>query len=453
MAYSFLTFSAAVQILSQRLQDSGLVYFNQPNQLLNCIIESARLYQALTFSYKQPLSFTTTSGQPYYSLTDTVLIPNSPLAYTVTDVEVINNVLAALLEPPLSGTGWSGGTGQFTFAQLQQSLQNRLNRFIGESGRQVAQQIVAGVAPDTELVTLPDQVLDVRRTGWVPTGGAGVYPLGRMDEWAEQAYIPNAAQNPAFPDAYSVYGVAPLQLRLIPPVSAAGAIDCIFVEAGVTVNLNPSAPVVLNIPDDVSAGLKWGVLADMLGTDGPSRDYTRADYCEQRYTEYVQLARIYPSVVAVTINGATAGWGSVFDLDFYNPTWEQGTGLPVFTGMCGRHLVCVGQIPDDGTAGGNPGSNYQIGFTSVANMPVPGDPTMTYLQVSRDWLDNVVDYAQHIASFQMAGAEFDGTTRLYQNMIAAAKAQNGRLEAIAFYKSQLEQPARKSEMEVDRMVA
>ena len=52
-----------------------------------------------------------------------------------TDVEVAQNVLAALLEPPLTGTGsgWTG-TGQFTFAQLQIALQNRLNRFIGEIG-------------------------------------------------------------------------------------------------------------------------------------------------------------------------------------------------------------------------------------------------------------------------------------------------------------------------------
>jgi hypothetical protein len=82
----------------------------------------------------------------------------------------------------------------------------------------------------------------------------------------------------------------------------------------------------------------------------------------------------------------------------------------------------------------------------VANMPVSGS-----IQIGRDGLDPVIDYAQHIASFQMGGAEFAGTERLYQNMVAAGKSQNGRLEAVSFYKSQLEQPARKSEVETVRM--
>ena len=35
-------------------------------------------------------------------------------------------------------------------------------------------------------------------------------------------------------------------------------------------------------------------------------------------------------------------------------------------------------------------------------------------------------------SFQMGGAEFDGTERQYQNLIASAKAQNSRLSAVSF---------------------
>jgi hypothetical protein len=311
-----------------------------------------------------------------------------------------------------------------------------------------SQQYLSGITANTELVTLPDAVLDVRRAAWLNNLAVPLiaYPMGRMDEWAEQAYAPAAVQNPAQPGSYSVYGTAPLQLRLIPPTLSGGDLDCIFVVAGPTVNLSVASPVVLGIPDDVSAALKWGVLADLLGTDGPSRDYPRAAYAEQRYQEYVQLARMYPSMLTATISGVTCGTGSVFDMDFYQPDWQQATGAPTFIGMCGRHLACIGQTPDDGTAGGNPGGNYTIGMNVVANMPVSGS-----IQIGRDGLDPVLDYAQHIASFQMGGVEFNGTERMYQNMIAAGKSQNGRLEAVSFYKSQLEQPARKSEVEVVRM--
>lgn len=451
MAYQYITFATAAQVLASRLQDPTQIYFNQPNELLNCLIESVRFFQVLTGSYKQRMVFSTQQNVNYYSLSAQL---NSPVPATVTDVEVINNVLAALLEPPLTGVGstWVG-TGQFTFAQLQQSLQNRLNRYIGDTGRQVTQQTLPGPTPQTELTPLPDGVLDVRRVAWVPvplqvtTPPNPAYALGRMDEWSEQAYIPQAVQNPAQPLAYSVFGTGPLQIRMIPPPSLNGSMDCIFVVSGTTVNLNPTAPVVLGVNDDLTPGLKWGVLADLLGSDGPSRDYTRASYAEQRYSEWVQLARIYPSVLTAAINEITCGLGAVFDMDFYQPDWQQTTGVPSFVGMCGRHLACVGQTPDDGTAGGNPGNNYSVGLWLCANAPVTGD-----IQVSRDQIDPVLDYAQHIASFKMGGAEFDGTDRLFQNMIAAAKAQNGRLEAVSFYKGQLQQPSNKDSMEVQRMI-
>jgi len=448
MPYAFLTFAQAVTALANRLQDPGQVYWNQPSQLLNCLIESLRFFQALTGSYKQQITFSTSSGVNYYDLP---LLPGAgAISYNVTDVEVINNVLAALLEPPLTFPAWTG-TGQFTRPQLVSALQNRLNRYRGETGGSVTQQTISSLG---EISLLPDTVLDVRRAGWVPLPGSNdppfpTFPLGRMDEWAEQAYIPFPA--PDQPISYSVFGLPPIKIRLIPPPLSVGNIDGLFVLSGPTVNLNPSAPVVLGIADDLTPALKWGVLADLLGTDGASRDYRRAQYAEQRYNEFVELARIYPSALLASVNNLTAGIGSVFDLDAYQPDWQQvAEDVPTFIGMCGRHLACIGPTPDDGTAGGNPGNNYGISMLMVANAPVIGQ---TFLQVSRDQIDPVLDYAQHIASFQMGGAEFDGTERLYQNLIACAKAQNGRLEAVSFYRSQLHQPAQKSEMEIARMIA
>lgn len=435
MAYAYLTFAQAVSILASRLQDPSQVYWNQPNELNNCVVEAVRLFQVLTGSYKQAMTFQTEADTVYYSLTTQT---GSPIAVTVTDVEVINNVLAALLETPLVAS-WTG-TGQFTLTQLQNALQSRLNRFLGESGRQVTQQTLTGI--NAELVNLPDGTLDVRRAAWIPvpqtTPPANpAWALGRMDEWAQQAYLPAAA--PTQPTDYSVYATGPLQLRLIPPPVSGGNLDCIFVTSGPTVNLDPSNPVVLGLADDLTPALKWGVLAELLASDGPSRDYARAAYCEQRYQEIVQAARIYPSVLTGAINNITCGVGSVFDMDSYMPDWQQTTGEPSFIGMCGRHLACIGQTPDN---------IYGITVTVCASAPVTG-----FLQVSRDQIDPILDYAQHIASFKMGGAEFDGTTRLYQNLVECAKGQNGRLDAISFYRDTMESMGKKSELEVERISA
>ena len=529
MPYSYISWNAAVAALASRLQDPNLVYWNQPSELSNCLVESLRLFNALTGWYKQKLAFAT---QPYRCYYDLTAQDGSPVAYTATDVEVANNVLAALLEPPLPpyGPSWVG-TGQFTFAQLKTAFERRLDRFLGDTGCTIAQQTVPGPTPPADLAPLADTVLDVRRAAWIPlppttssstdplfadavvpsgvqdgvnrifvlpqapsppsslllelngiTQTQGVnytivgavvtfavgaflpyagnlfawyryassisapntgYPLDRQDEWSEQAYVPGAAQSPAQPLSYSVYATGPLAIRTVPPPSDEGELDLLVVQTSAAVALNPLAPVVLGIPDDLSPALKWGVLADLLGSDGPSRDFARAAYCEQRYREFVQIASVYPSVLVADIDNVTCGIGSVFSLDWYMPDWQQTTGQPTFVGTCGRNLVCVGPTPD---ANGP----YGVGLWLVASAPVSANAPV---QVARDALEPVLNYAQHIASFKMAGAEFDGTTRLYQNLIAAAKAENGRLEAVSFYRGQMQQFAQQSETDVMRMVS
>ena len=523
MPYNSLTFTAATQLLASRLQDPGFVFWNQPNELLNCIIEAVRFNQLLTASYKQKLAFSTVANVNYYNL---AALPSSPLAPAVTDVEIANNVLAALLEPPLPLTGVWFGTGQFTLSQITTAIQNRMNRFIGETGRHTTQRTIGGPSPPVDLADLPNDTLDVRRAGWMPvarsavatgslvggrlvatsitdtgtgyltpptvtfniTGGGAVaptgyavlqnggvlqiviltqgsgiatvsisfdaptgvtFPLGRMDEWAEQSYVPGATQNPTQPFSYSVFGVPPVQIRMIPPPDDVGDIDLILVTAGPTLNFDVSNPVTIPISNELTAALKWGALADIIGSDGPSRDYARAAYCEQRYNEYVQLARIYPSVLTADINNVSCGIGSVFDMDSYLPDWQQTAGVPSFVGMCGRQLACVGQTPDDGTAGGNPDGGYGVGLWVCASVPTS---PIGYIQAGQDQLDPIIDYAQHIASFKMGGAEFDGTERLFSNLIASAKSQNSRLSAVGFYRSAQQQAAMKDTMEVPRIL-
>jgi len=449
MPYQYLTFANARTILSQRLQDSKLVYWSQPRELDDCIAEALRLHNALTGSYKQKIAFPTEPDVNYYDLA--TVGPKAVCGYNVTDVQIVNQVLAALIEPTLSNpiTSWSG-SGQFSLAQMQSALWQRVNRFLGDTGVRITQSFVPASPPPVDLVTLPDSVLDVRRASWIAQPPASppansAFPLGRIDDWAAAAYMPDATQNPGVPTCYSVFPVAPLSLRLVPPPLATGTLDLLLVTGVPQSFLNPASSVVIPIPDDLTPAIKYGVLADLLGTDGPSRDYARASYCEQRYLEFVQLATIYPSLLTSDVDNITIGVGSVNDLDSYLPDWQQTIGAPQFIGMSGRNMLCVGPTPDTPTSA----LNYSIGATTVANAFIGLDND--YLQIGRDQIDPVLDYAQHVASLKMGGAEFEGTGRLFENLITAAKKQNARLNAISFYRSQLEQPARKDEMDVPRM--
>jgi hypothetical protein len=446
--YSFLTFAQAAAIIASRLEDTGSVYWStfNPNEILNCVIESVRTFQALTGSYKQQFGFVTAANLPYYDLTQ---LPGSPMSFNATDVEIANNVLAALLEPPLTA-GWTG-TGQFTFTQIQNAIQQRLNRFLGDTGSIVTQTTISNnTPPPLESIPLPDATLDVRRAAWLTSLTAQFIPAFSMsmsDEWAEQAYGLGgiAALGGITPLNYSVYMNQPLLLRLIPPPSTVGFVDCLLVQAGPTVNLDPAAPVVLGVPDDLSPAIKWGAISDLLSGDGLTRDPARASYAETRYNEFVQTCKVYPSLLLPTplVCSQPVGVGSINDLDSYMPDWEQQTAQPFFIGLAGRNMMALGPVPN---------AAYPVAVWLSPNAPVLNGPA-GFIQLSRDQIDPMLDMAQHIACFKMGGAEFTGTDKLFQNFVTSAKMQNDRLSAVSFWRGQIEQPHEKSEMQVPRMLS
>src|SRR5262249_31133396 len=88
----------------------------------------------------------------------------------------------------------------------------------------------------------------------------------------------------------------------IEPAGSSGQIEFLVVNS---TTLNPSvSATALGIPDDLTPAIKWGMLSDLLGKDGIARDPVRAQFAEQRYQQYVQLARLLPVIIHVIFNGA-----------------------------------------------------------------------------------------------------------------------------------------------------
>jgi hypothetical protein len=188
----------------------------------------------------------------------------------------------------------------------------------------------------------------------------------------------------------------------------------------------------LPVPDDFTWGIKWGALADLLSSDGVAQDEARAAYCEQRYQQCVQLAKIFPAVLQVSISGAPVWIGSVWELDAYSTGWQNAAaGTPGFAGLAGRNLLALSPPPS--------GSNA-VTLDLVQNIPVPGTDT-DYLQVPGDVLPVLIDYIIHLASFKMGGQEFAQTQLQMTNFLLTAGAYNNRLRQLATYNDALRSSA------------
>ena len=190
----------------------------------------------------------------------------------------------------------------------------------------------------------------------------------------------------AVPTDYSTVLEQPLVLQLSPPPNDIGMVNLITVES--LPDLDPqNVATVLGIPDDYCWIIKFGVLADLFYQDGPGQDEGRAQYCQSRYDDGIKLARVSNFVRFGYQTGVPAFIDSIAELDATNPTWpSQLSGTPDSMGLAGN-IALVTPIPDN--------TPHSLSFDITPAFPIGGP--LDYVQVGREVLDIIIDYAQHLA--------------------------------------------------------
>jgi len=382
------------------------------------------MWNALTRFWRDRMTFNTAAPTvPPTAWMDLTQQAGSLLTYNVKDSDLVSLMLYHLVEPQLNA-GLYVGSDMFVLADFTKALERRRNQFLLETGMVTTAAVVNGPAPSAGRLVLPDSVMDVRRAAWIDANGVFT-TLWRSDEWAAEAFKNRWETSPSNPpQAYSTAVEPPVTLQLIPGNSDVGQVELVTVSSGAS--LNPTAGVLLGVPDDFAWVVKWGALADLLGREGQSKDTERAQYCEFRWKEGVALARIFTSVMAGYINGVEAFVGPVRSLDTYRAGWQNQTpAKPDTLTAMSWNLLAASPIPDAGA--------YSIMLDVVKNTPVPVNPT-DQIQLGREELDVILDYAEHLAAFKQAGKEFMDSAPKYQNMIALAQLRNERLKkGIPFY--------------------
>lgn len=374
------------------------------------IIESIRVLQALTGCYRQRVSLTATAGECLYDLHS---LP--AFSFSVSADQALGQIKHSLLEPD----SW---TDQFSKAQVLAALTRRRDQFLLDTGIRISRLSLGQISPPPDgRVQLPDSVIDVRRAYWTSTGGLR-RSLWREDEHAAASFSSGWQQNPSTPEAFSVALTPPASLQLVPPPVDEGELELVVVQSGQTLGEG----VMLGVPDDFAWAVKWGAIADLLASDGPSRD-PRSSYCESLYKLGVEAARINPSVLQVHVNQQEVFLASIHDLDSFLPSWRNAAQRPAVAAMAGRNLLCLPK----------PDANYGLALDAVTNIPVPAVDS-DFLQVGREMLEPVLDLAQHFASFKMAGYEFYKTELLFRNFLRQVSVVNSRMSVASVFRRFLE---------------
>lgn len=425
MAYSHTTWSQLKTQLLSRLGDASGTFWTDTECGLY-LTEALRTFGLLTAFWRQRASFTPQLNTAFYPLnTQSTGSPTlqSLLDFTVTDRDLIRLIQYHLLESVTSQSIWPG-TEMFTLDQLRYSIQRRRDQFLSDTGLLLTRSIINVSGPPIGRETLDDSIIDVRRVAWIDAVEGYYQTMWREDERTLTLADSNWNVNPSTPIAYSILAPPPLTLQLAPPPISSGQLELITVNSGPSLDPANSATI-LGIPDDLTPAIKWGALSDLLSIDGPSRDPSRAQFAEQRYQQYVQLTRLLSLVVHSELNGVSTIPDTLFSLDAAVENWQNQTGPPSCLILCGWNLAALYPVPDSSI-------NYSVTLDVIQKAPIP-TLNSDFIQLGREQLDSILDYATHLALFKISGPEFTSSQQQADQFLKQCITYNQRLSASARY--------------------
>lgn len=415
MAYTHTTRAQLRTELGLRLEDSTDQFWQIPesNLYLN---EALRTFGVLSGFWRERGVFPTVSGTAFYDLPTQLA---SLLGSTITDRDIIQQIQFMLLESTSSQTSWTG-TEMFTYNDIANAIQNRLNQFRSDTGILVTRSVISVISPPSGRQPLSQDIIDVRRVAWLGASPLNYYaPLWRSDERLLTAFDTAWSVSGGIPGAYSVMAPPPLELQLAPPPSVNGQLELLTVNSS---TLSPaSTATTLGIPDDLTPAITWGALADLLGNDGLARDPVRAQFAEQRYAQYVEFARNLPVVIHAEINGVPLIPVTLQSLESSTPNWENVQAKPTDVALAAPNLLALNPVPD---------GVYSVTLDVVRRCPIPLNDGAA-IQVGREQLDMILDYAEHLALFKVGGDEWHATERASNNFLAQCLTYNQRISAAA----------------------
>ena len=256
--------------------------------------------------------------------------------------------------------------------------------------------------------------------------------LTREDVLSFQSFEPDYLQTVGFPQSWAVASEPPLSFDVDIAPTTPGYFEMLALNAGPT--FNPPTTSLLGIPDDWSMAAMYGALADILGQEAESTDRARAAYCLERYTEMVEMMKQSNWLTQTLINGQVSKTTALADMDTLAVNWQQDqNNLP---SVIEAGMDFIAPVP---------GNGVQLSVTLVGNAPLL-DSTNTYLQVSRDDWDAVLNYAHHLSCFKLGNEQFEATMPMLKAFYQFCADRNKRWATQGVFVKYLRSEGKKQEV-------
>lgn len=424
--YTQYSMTSLIAEIAALIDDSTFIQWKS-QEIRYAIVEALRYWGSLTSYWRARGQFSTSANEPWYDLS--VQLPDLR-PRTVTFNDLILEIDYHLFElPSITGTGLSS---QFNIVSIVQAIVRALNRFRMDAGLplKVSQQVITA-APDARFF-VSENLIYLRHGYWLDSVSGAWSPLRPTDAWPQDAYNPNWTLEPGLPFAFSQSVTRPLEVQLYPPPANDGTIEWL------SANSESTLTTTMDIPDEFSPAVKYAALADILSMDGESFDPRRSDYCDARYQQIVDIAKNHKSVARIQINGVPIGMSTLTMLDNAFPRWRMNYGKPSNCG-CDLDMLALSKVPD---------AIYGVTADVLQSAPIPADDN-EFLQIGREVIPIILDYAQHYLSFKLGGNEFFSVMPMYDGFMQSAKERNAiQSKQIRFMGPLFGMPGRENAMQM-----
>ena len=397
------------------LQDESAVYWIEEEKLF-AVFEALRMFGAMTSYWRARGTFNITPATPWYDLS--VQLPAlRPRAWTLNSL--VRQMQFMLLEAP-SFTG-AGGSGQITVTDILNAIQRGRDQFVIDVQFPYAVHLntdFSVIAPDG-LVQLPDTTIYLHRLTFQDSTSGAYSNLWREDAWATDHNNQLWTLEPGTPQAFSQSENSPLTAQLIPAPVNAGGLEAVTVDS-LQMDLTKPATT-LGIPDEWVYGIMYSALADIFSA-GQTADPLRFTYCDTRYSQIVDAARMARSVIRLQLNGVPLPVDTLAAIDAGNPYWRNHPAKPQMAGIL-YDLIAVANIPDTG---------YSILADVVQAAPIPANTSLP-IQIGPEDVDVILKYAMTTLLVKCGGQELEACYPGLDDFTKAVGLRNRTLAVKARY--------------------
>lgn len=417
--YSQITFAEAKSRLASLLNDDSKVFWTDA-ELGLYLIEALRFWGLAAQYWRDTGKFDTVSGQAIYDIaTDVTDVTGMTTlqSLTVTDRNLIVDLEYNLIEPITTNwaLGWQGSE-MFSMDQIANILSLGRDDLLRQSGC-IAQSSSYVATAGVQRVELNQNTVHILRMSVQEDGSTSVLPMWPLDYYQAQAYNQSAFPATGRPNAYITTYTPTLAVDIYPPPRTQSLLRLDSVQSGTGFTPTVNASVV-GLPDDACWLVKYRGLDDLLSGDGLSRATELSQYANQRWQDGLDMLAQYQSLMWSTINGKRMTISSLAQLSAQRPDWEGFSGTPRSLHMLNWNKFAVYPVPDGA---------YTITVEVIKKAPIPAADA-DYMQVGREQMQAIYDYAQHLALLKCQGVEF---TQSYALLARATDAAKEHLAALA----------------------